>query len=69
MSSRFGWEGQYCTEVGQRPADERWHQNPFELELCTYVLPVGPGNFYVSPHYNFIAMFPCFNHPFALISQ
>ena len=63
MSSRFGWEGQYCTEVGQRPADEKM---AFELVLCTYVLPVGPGQPYVSPHYNFIAMFPCFNHPFAL---
>lgn len=44
MSSRFGWEGQYCTEVGERPANEKM---AFELVLCTYVLPGPVGLMYL----------------------
>lgn len=28
VSSRFGWEGQCCTEVGERPADEKMASKP-----------------------------------------
>ena len=63
MSSRFGWEGQYCTEVGERPADEKMASK--SIRACAVYICASSGS-RASLRISTLQLYSSFNHPFAL---